>query len=109
MGDQMLADKGGSTRVERFTEKWNQLFAGFAVAIVVAVTAQFLSEHYGAPAMLMALLLGIAFHFLAEEGKCVEGIEFTANTVLRFGVGLLGVRISAELIMGLGPKLIGWV
>lgn len=109
MGDQMLADKGGSTRVERFTEKWNQLFAGFAVATVVAVTAQFLSEHYGAPAMLMALLLGIAFHFLAEEGKCVEGIEFTAKTVLRFGVGLLGVRISAELIMGLGLKLIGLV
>lgn len=90
-------------------EQWNLLFSGFAVAAVVAVTAQFLSEHYGAPAMLMALLLGIAFHFLAEEGKCVEGINFTAKTVLRFGVGLLGVRISAELIIGLGAELIGLV
>ena len=98
-----------SGMLNKKVDQWNKLFAGFAVATVVAVTAQFLSEHYGAPAMLMALLLGIAFHFLAEEGKCVHGISFTAQTVLRFGVGLLGVRISAELIVGLGPVLIGMV
>ena len=79
---------------------------GFAVSIVVAATAQFLSEHYGAPAMLMALLLGIAFHFLAEEGRCVPGIAFTSKTVLRIGVALLGARISIELLIGLGPRLI---
>lgn len=79
---------------------------GIAVSVVVAVTAQFLSEHYGAPAMLMALLLGIAFNFLAEEGRCVAGIEFTAKTVLRLGVALLGARISIELLIGLGANLI---
>lgn len=79
---------------------------GIAVSVVVAVTAQFLSEHYGAPAMLMALLLGIAFNFLAEEGRCVDGIEFTAKTILRLGVALLGARISIELLIGLGPGLI---
>lgn len=82
---------------------------GFLVSLVVAVAAQFLSEHYGAPAMLMALLLGMAFNFLAEEGRCVEGINFTARTVLRIGVALLGVRISAELLIGLGPGLIALV
>ncbi|MEM7224485.1 MAG: YeiH family protein [Pseudomonadota bacterium] len=82
---------------------------GFLVSLVVAVTAQFLSDHYGAPAMLMALLLGIAFHFLAEEGRCVQGIEFTARTVLRLGVALLGARISLELLVGLGPELIALV
>ena len=56
--------------------------------------------------MLMALLLGIAFHFLAEEGRCVPGIEFTAKTVLPFGVALLGVRISVELLLDLGAELI---
>lgn len=95
--------------LQQLSARWNALFAGFAVAAVVAVTAQFLSDHYGAPAMLMALLLGIAFHFLAEEGKCVEGINFSAKTVLRFGVGLLGVRISVELILGLGFELIALV
>lgn len=82
---------------------------GFLVSAVIATAAQFLSEHYGAPAMLMALLLGIAFHFLAEEGVCKPGIEFTARTVLRFGVALLGARISVELMIGLGPRLIAVV
>src|SRR4051794_8795019 len=36
------------------------LVPGFLVSVVVAVAARFLSDHYGAPAMLMALLLGIA-------------------------------------------------
>ena len=79
---------------------------GFAVSVVIAAAAQFLSEHYSVPAMLMALLLGIAFHFLAEEGRCVPGIGFTSKTVLRIGVALLGARISVELLIDLGPKLI---
>lgn len=82
---------------------------GLLVSVVVALAAQFLSEHYGAPAMLMALLLGLAFHFLAEEGRCVDGIEFAAQTILRFGVALLGARISFDLLIGLGPKLISLV
>lgn len=82
------------------------LAPGILVSVLVGVAAQFLSEHYGAPAMLLALLLGIALHFLAEEGKCVAGIEFTARTVLRLGVALLGVRISVDLLMGLGVELI---
>lgn len=86
-----------------------ELLPGFLVALVIGVAAQFLSEHYGAPAMLMALLLGIAFHFLAEEGRCVAGIDWTARTVLRTGVALLGARISVELLIGLGPALIALV
>lgn len=82
------------------------LVQGFAVSVVIAVCAQFVSEHYGAPAMLMALLLGIAFNFLSEEGRCVAGISFTAKTVLRMGVALLGARISVELLIGLGWELI---
>ena len=79
------------------------------VSVVIAVAAQFLAEHYGAPAMLMALLLGMAFNFLAEEGNCVAGIDYSARTILRLGVALLGVRISAELLVGLGPELIALV
>lgn len=85
------------------------LAPGVGVAVVLGMAATFISEHYGAPAMLMALLLGIAFHFLAEEGKCVEGIDFAARTILRVGVALLGVRISLDLLVGLGPALIALV
>ena len=82
---------------------------GFAVSVLVAITAQFLSEHYGAPAMLMALLLGIALHFLSEEGKTVEGIQTTSKLVLRIGVALLGARGSVDLLAALGGELIGLV
>ena len=95
--------------VDRLSDFLSGVGPGVAVSIVVAITAQFLSEHYGAPAMLMALLLGIAFHFLAEEGRCVQGIEFSAKMVLRIGVALLGARISLELLVGLGPELIALV
>ncbi len=87
----------------------SRVLPGVAVAGALAVCAQFVSEHYGAPAMLMALLFGIAFHFLAEEGRCVPGIAFASRTVLRLGVALLGARISVELLIGLGPALIGLV
>ena len=85
------------------------LFPGIAVSVIVAMTAQFLAEHYATPAMLLALLLGIAVSFLGEEGKTVPGIAFSARTLLRVGVALLGVRVSMMLMLGLGPGLIALV
>ena len=76
------------------------------MAAVVAITAQFLAEHYATPAMLLALLLGIALGFLGEEGRTVAGIQFAARDLLRLGVALLGVRISLALIAGLGAPYI---
>lgn len=86
------------------------MFPGFAVSVLVAATAQFLSEHYGAPAMLLALLLGLALNFLAEEGtRTAPGVGFTARTVLRLGVALLGARISAGMLAELGGPAIALV
>ena len=96
-------------RLGRFRGRIGDITPGALVAVVLAITAQFLSDHYGAPAMLMALLLGIAFHFLAEEGRCVPGVEFSAKSILRFGVTLLGARISVDLLIGLGAELIALV
>ncbi|GAB5446866.1 YeiH family protein [Gymnodinialimonas sp.] len=85
------------------------LFPGIAVAVLVAVTAKFLSEHYATPAMLMALLLGIAMGFMSEDGKTVSGINFSSRTILRIGVAFLGARISFDLLLGLGPAMIALV
>ncbi|WP_347268339.1 putative sulfate exporter family transporter [Paracoccus sp. (in: a-proteobacteria)] len=85
-------------------------FPGFAVSVLVAATAQFLSDHYGAPAMLLALLLGLALNFLAEDGtKTAAGVAFTARTVLRLGVALLGARISVDMLAALGARSIALV
>lgn len=91
---------------DRIIRRARAVFPGLMLALVLALAAKFLSEHYGMPAMLMALLLGIAFNFLSHEGRCVEGIEFTARTILRIGVALLGVRITADLVSGLGFELL---
>ena len=78
------------------------IYPGVIVAVTIGLAATFLSQHYGAPVMLFALLLGMAFHFLHEEGRCVAGIEFCSRTILRIGVGLLGLRITLGQIAGLG-------
>ena len=88
-------------------EQARVIFPGVLVALLVALAAQFLSDHYGAPAMLMALLLGVPLHFLSEEGKCVPGIAFSVSFILRAGVALLGVRVSVELISAIGFEYIG--
>ena len=75
---------------------------GVLISVIVGLAALFLSEHYGAPAMLFALLLGIAMSFLYEGTKCKEGIEFTACHILRVGVGLLGLRIAYGDLAALG-------
>ncbi len=84
------------------------LFPGLLACAVVAAASTFLSEHYGAPVMLFALLLGMAMNFLSGEGPCAAGIEFTARHVLRIGVALLGLRITVGQIAELGwqPVLI---
>lgn len=83
-------------------EKFTQLSPGAVICITVGLAASFLSEHYGAPAMLFALLLGMALSFLYEEEKCRCGIDFTATQILRLGVALLGFRIAFSDVAALG-------
>ena len=78
------------------------LFPGVMACAVVASAAGFLSQHYGAPVLLFALLLGLAMNFLSADGPCGPGIEFCARNVLRLGVALLGLRITAAQVAALG-------
>lgn len=75
---------------------------GLLFCTVIGLAAAFVSGHYGGPVLLYALLIGMAFHHLSIQAPYAEGIQFTAKKVLRFGVALLGVRISLEQILALG-------
>jgi uncharacterized integral membrane protein (TIGR00698 family) len=78
------------------------LAPGLIASAVVAAAAAFLSQHYGAPVMLFALLLGMAMNFLATDGACRPGIDYAARTLLRIGVALLGLRITIGQVTALG-------
>ena len=80
----------------------HRYYPGIILAGILALAAQFISDHYGAPTMLMALLFGMVLSFLSKEERCVEGINFVAKKVLRLGVSLLGARISFEMISAIG-------
>ena len=75
---------------------------GTALALVIAGCATFLSEHYTAPVMLYALLLGMAFNFLSAMERTRPGIEFSSKVLLRVGVALLGCRIAWGQVIALG-------
>lgn len=75
---------------------------GIALSVLVGLVAIFLSAHYAAPAMLFALLLGIAMSFVYAGTRCKDGIDFTACHILRIGVGLLGLRIAFGDLVALG-------
>jgi uncharacterized integral membrane protein (TIGR00698 family) len=78
------------------------LFPGVLACLTIGMAATFLSDHYGAPAVLMALILGLAFGFLYRETRCSQGISFTTSPILRLGVALLGARITLNQALALG-------
>ncbi|MEM8916455.1 MAG: putative sulfate exporter family transporter, partial [Pseudomonadota bacterium] len=87
-----------------------RLWPGVLICGLAAIAAQFLSMHYGAPAMLLALLLGLALKNATVGAERVsEGIDFSSKTMLRLGVGLLGARVSLDAIAAMGWGSIGMV
>jgi len=86
----------------RIRETIHRILPGVLLSATVAAAASFLGAHYGAPVMLFALLLGMAFNFLHVETSCRAGVEFAARFLLRLGVGLLGIRIVFDDLMQVG-------
>lgn len=91
-----------STAASTVSDRARQLFPGVACCLALAMAATFVSDHYGGPTLLFALLFGIALHFLSQESVAAAGVAWTARSVLRFGVALLGARISIGEIIELG-------
>lgn len=79
-----------------------QRWRGIAACAVAAAAASFLADHYKAPVMLMALLFGMALAPVAGDDRFADGVSFSARTLLRLGVALLGAKITLAQILGLG-------
>lgn len=89
-----------------FEEKFRHakaLMPGVLISLALALAALFISTNYGGPAMLYALLLGMALTSVVENNPASAGIAFASRTVLRIGVALLGARITVDHLATLGP------
>ena len=73
-----------------------------AVAIAAALTAPLVARAVPIPAMVIALIIGIALNKLAEWPLFQPGITFCVKTLLRWAVALLGLRIALGEIAALG-------
>lgn len=78
---------------------------GVLICAIIAAAASCISDYYGAPAMLVALLLGMAFHFLVHNEKAEPGVAFSSRKLLRWGVALLGLRVTLTDLTSLGTAL----
>ena len=81
---------------------WRSYFPGLAIAAVASLAAAYLSEHYGAPIMLMGLLIGLAFNFSNADLRLHPGLGFASKTLLRWGIVLVGFQVTFGQIAGLG-------
>ncbi len=86
---------------------------GLALALVVALLGVVLAPLVGLlvpiPAMVLALLVGMALSSLGARPVCKDGLDFAVRTVLRWAVALLGLRIALGDIWALGAATAGLV
>ena len=80
------------------------LLPGLLTCLIAALAAMWLAEHYGFPAILLGLLIGLALHFLADHPALGTGLDFAARHFLRIGIVLLGLQVT---VMQIGA--IGWL
>lgn len=80
------------------------LLPGLLTCLIAALAAMWLAEHYGFPAILLGLLIGLALNFLADHPALGTGLDFAARHFLRIGIVLLGLQVT---VMQIGA--IGWL
>ncbi|WP_340023760.1 YeiH family protein [Paenibacillus sp. FSL K6-1096] len=95
----------------QIAEKKKQGFAlGIALPLMLALLAKYASA---APILsimgqlVIAILLGMIWRAtLGVPGYLTQGISFTSKKLLRYGIILLGMRLSLKDILQAGPKVV---
>lgn len=86
------------------------LVPGLLLSLAVAIAALFAEPAMKAatggrlalPAMVIALVIGIALHSLARREIFQPGITYAVKTLLRYAIALLGLRIAFADLAALG-------
>ena len=90
-------------------EAVRRLAPGLALALAVAVAAvaaePLAAGVFPIPAMVIALLIGVALNGVAAQKVFEPGLAWCVKTLLRIAIGLLGVRIALGDIVDLGVSV----
>ena len=76
-----------------------------AVALAAVLSAPVVAKAAPIPAMVIALLIGIAVNPIAARPAFQPGIAFSVKKLLRWAVALLGLRIALGEIIALGASV----
>jgi uncharacterized integral membrane protein (TIGR00698 family) len=88
--------------------RWLRFAPGLAAAFAAAFAAWALAGLLHAPAMLLALLIGMALNpVFSARPALAPGVKLSARTLLRLGIVLLGARVTVGELTNLGaPTLL---
>lgn len=75
-----------------------------AVAGSAFIAAPYVARAVPIPAMVLALVIGIALNPIASRATVQPGMAFCVRTLLRWAVALLGLRVALSDIAALGPS-----
>ena len=78
------------------------LVPGLLVCAIASAAAAWLSEHYGAPIILMGLLIGLSMSFVGSDPRTQPGLDFASTACLRVGIVVLGTQLTFGHIGALG-------
>ncbi|MEF7614348.1 putative sulfate exporter family transporter [Aquincola sp. MAHUQ-54] len=75
---------------------------GLALCAVIVLAAAFVTGLHAGPPVLYALLFGTLLHHHSQDPRTAPGVEFCVQVVLRWGIGLIGARITVDQVAALG-------
>ena len=103
-----LIGGAGGGRLDGIAASASRLAPGFLATAIAGVAASLTADFLHAPAMLIALAAGMALNPLfAPRPTLTPGVMFSARTILRFGIVLLGARVTIGELADLGaPTLL---
>lgn len=80
---------------ENVTFDMNNIY-GLTLCITLALAATYWAEFLSVPSLMLALLFGLGAGALHPELSANKGVKFSAKTMLRLGIVLIGCRITFE-------------
>jgi uncharacterized integral membrane protein (TIGR00698 family) len=102
----MTTVQASTTPVARWAASLRPLLPGLALSALVAAAAvagaPLVAWVFPIPAMVLALLIGMALNPVAARPAFQPGIAFAVKKLLRWAVALLGLRIALGEIVALG-------